>query len=357
MEHQTCTSYGSGLIRGDHHYDWIVAHELAHQWWGRRGRSRRVARGLAQRRVRDLCRGALAGAPRRRHRVPRLHDPARHASLLRHRLQPRTGLRPLSATRSTTRAPGSSTCCATWSATPPSSPDSATTTSRSREAVATTGGFRATIEAASGKESRVVLQLLGLRQPESRPIASAGSPPPRPPATSRTCVSSRRRAARRSPMPIDVRVAWPGGTQTFVVQDGAVGQDFALPAVPAMPTSVTFDPDVWILRTLALITLPDADADGVPDTADNCVANANPIQADMDGDGLGDACDSGPRRRRPGERIGLRARRSDRAGSARRRGGGRRRDRRPDGRRRLDRRSAERRPPGPTTFFADRRSK
>lgn len=34
MEHQTCTSYGNVLITGDHRYDWINAHELAHQWWG-----------------------------------------------------------------------------------------------------------------------------------------------------------------------------------------------------------------------------------------------------------------------------------------------------------------------------------
>jgi aminopeptidase N len=34
MEHQTCTSYGRALIRGDHYYDWILVHELAHQWWG-----------------------------------------------------------------------------------------------------------------------------------------------------------------------------------------------------------------------------------------------------------------------------------------------------------------------------------
>ncbi len=34
MEHQTCTSYGRILITGDHHYDWVLIHELAHQWWG-----------------------------------------------------------------------------------------------------------------------------------------------------------------------------------------------------------------------------------------------------------------------------------------------------------------------------------
>jgi hypothetical protein len=36
---------------------------------------------------------------------------------------------------------------------------------------------------------------------------------------------------------------------------------------------------------------PDADADGIPDDADNCVDAANTDQADIDRDGLGDACD------------------------------------------------------------------
>ncbi|MEJ2721770.1 MAG: M1 family aminopeptidase [bacterium] len=34
MEHQTCTSMSSGMINGRHSYDWVVAHELSHQWWG-----------------------------------------------------------------------------------------------------------------------------------------------------------------------------------------------------------------------------------------------------------------------------------------------------------------------------------
>jgi uncharacterized repeat protein (TIGR01451 family) len=37
---------------------------------------------------------------------------------------------------------------------------------------------------------------------------------------------------------------------------------------------------------------PDADADAVPDSADNCPAAYNPTQADADGDGRGDACDN-----------------------------------------------------------------
>jgi hypothetical protein len=36
---------------------------------------------------------------------------------------------------------------------------------------------------------------------------------------------------------------------------------------------------------------PDADGDGIPDAIDNCPADVNPDQQDLDGDGLGDACD------------------------------------------------------------------
>ena len=38
---------------------------------------------------------------------------------------------------------------------------------------------------------------------------------------------------------------------------------------------------------------PDADGDGVPDAIDNCPANPNPTQADCDGNGIGDVCQSG----------------------------------------------------------------
>jgi aminopeptidase N len=34
MENFTCTTYGRALVTGDNRYDWVVAHELAHSWFG-----------------------------------------------------------------------------------------------------------------------------------------------------------------------------------------------------------------------------------------------------------------------------------------------------------------------------------
>jgi hypothetical protein len=34
MEHQTATSYGDFAVTGEHHFDFLLAHELAHSWWG-----------------------------------------------------------------------------------------------------------------------------------------------------------------------------------------------------------------------------------------------------------------------------------------------------------------------------------
>ncbi len=45
------------------------------------------------------------------------------------------------------------------------------------------------------------------------------------------------------------------------------------------------------LKATVTRLVEDADGDGVADLTDNCPAVANPDQADLDGDGQGDACD------------------------------------------------------------------
>ena len=54
--------------------------------------------------------------------------------------------------------------------------------------------------------------------------------------------------------------------------------------------------DCDVTRQIDVICRPDdgvadGDADGIPDSIDNCPADPNPSQADADGDGIGDACD------------------------------------------------------------------
>lgn len=51
------------------------------------------------------------------------------------------------------------------------------------------------------------------------------------------------------------------------------------------------------------VVVPDADGDGVPDSTDNCPDDANPDQADLDGDGIGDACDDQDNRDSDGDGV------------------------------------------------------
>ncbi|MFY9301492.1 MAG: thrombospondin type 3 repeat-containing protein, partial [Candidatus Nitrosotenuis sp.] len=45
--------------------------------------------------------------------------------------------------------------------------------------------------------------------------------------------------------------------------------------------------------SFASAQLADKDADGVPDDLDNCPNDPNPLQEDIDSDGIGDACQTG----------------------------------------------------------------
>jgi len=92
-------------------------------------------------------------------------------------------------------------------------------------------------------------------------------------------------------MPIDVGVTTASGTTRYVLQSSLASEDYQI-VLSQPPTAVSIDPDNWILKVLTAVQPAlDNDGDGVPDRNDNCPSSVNGSQADFDGDTLGDACD------------------------------------------------------------------
>jgi aminopeptidase N len=93
-------------------------------------------------------------------------------------------------------------------------------------------------------------------------------------------------------MPIELEFVTGAGSEGFTVWNAAqLEQHFVLDTAAA-PSQLKFDDEAWVLKSsLDSFTPDDADLDGVPDHADNCPAEANPAQIDLDGDLEGDACD------------------------------------------------------------------
>ena len=90
-----------------------------------------------------------------------------------------------------------------------------------------------------------------------------------------------------------------GPTQTHALQPASLAIDFAFQCRESGSSPLTVDQrgeprpqgpfcDIGAFEAEAQ---PDSDGDGVRDGLDNCVADANPDQSDIDRDGAGDACD------------------------------------------------------------------
>lgn len=104
-----------------------------------------------------------------------------------------------------------------------------------------------------------------------------GAPDPSAPAT-QTARTAAVRTAVKTPGVDPVRMEW------LNQQSGSYNSRRNLFDYPAPPPPPPPPPPP---------KPPDRDRDGVPDFADNCPEVANPDQRDVDGDGIGSACDEG----------------------------------------------------------------
>jgi hypothetical protein len=99
--------------------------------------------------------------------------------------------------------------------------------------------------------------------------------------------------------PSTVLMRLPNGAPAVLVRQFSRGKVVGFSFSPNYGSggngATLLDPNVQRLYVNSLIWItgwtPDADGDGVANTADNCPNVANADQADLDGDGLGDACD------------------------------------------------------------------
>jgi len=242
MEHQTCTSLGSFA-------EFVVAHELAHQWWGDMVTCRDfhhiwLNEGFAT--YGEALWAESQGGPAAYHAdlalnkyygpgsvwVPNDLDEARIFSsdlsydkgswvlhMLRHVLGDAAFFASLAQYRSS-----------------------------HQYGTAVTEDFRDACESASGRDLDAFFQqwVYGERYPIYRADWTSA---PAAGGYDVTLTLEQRQGWQLFTMPVDVRIQTAGGPRDFVVPDSLASQTFVL-HVDAQPLSLAIDPDDWILRQL-----------------------------------------------------------------------------------------------------------
>jgi aminopeptidase N len=288
MEHATNTSYGWQLINGGHNYDYVMAHELSHQWWGDSVSPQTWADvwlnegfatysealwaenlggpGSYRSYMNSFWRSSFTGS---------VYNPTDlfgstvydKGGWVQHMLRHVVGdTKFFNAMRD-------------WYA-------------NHADGTGNTALYQATQEARYGATLDFFFQewVYGTGQPRYEygwTTSDLGN------GTYRNYVRIRQTQTSGGmfTMPVDLTLYTAGGTELRTVTNDQLDQDFVLDTTAPL-TGITLDDQDWILKvSKSLIPLADADADGVPDRNDNCTNDANAGQGDFDADGAGDPCD------------------------------------------------------------------
>ena len=287
MEHSTNTSYGYQLITGTHTYDYIVAHELAHQWWGDAVSPATWAdvwlnEGFA---TYGEARWAenLGGGVGYRNYMQSLYSSSFGTVYNPSNLFGSTvydkGAWCLHMLRGILGDVSFDLAMRDWY-------------TQNDNLSATTAQFQATMEARYGASLDFFFQ---------RYVYASGYPTYQYGVATANLGNGTYRSTVRIlqtqasqvlfTMPVRVTLLTGAGNVTQTVWNNQLDQDFTLDTT-APVTGIQMDQDNWILKlSKTQITLADQDLDGVPDRNDNCSSTANATQADFDLDLAGDACD------------------------------------------------------------------
>jgi aminopeptidase N len=288
MEHATNTSYGWRLIDGSHKYDYVMAHELSHQWWGD---------SVSPQTWADIWLNEGFATYSEALWAENLGGPGSYRSYMNSFWRSSfTGpvYNPTDLFGSTVYDKGGwvqhmlrhvvgdtnfFNALRDWYA-------------NNADGTGNTALYQATQEARYGATLDVFFQqwVYGTGQPRYEygwTTADLGN------GTYRNYVriNQTQTTAGLFTMPVDLTLYTAGGNEVRTVMNTQLDQDFTLDTTEPL-TGIVLDEQDWILKeSRTVVPLTDTDTDGVPNRNDNCANDANAAQADFDADGAGDACD------------------------------------------------------------------